>query len=150
MSFPGFRENSANTGYFINVGDLRGTIHSRTAETAGNTGVAGGSFSTATWAWSSLSDMSVASWNTFSTSLATAGRTILKDMGRTIVSSSRTFRKVQLVRAQNVAPSTFGVGGNATATGEPYFTGYIELGFGGEGTSDAAGSRPAPVACYGR
>lgn len=150
MSFPGFRENSANTGYYINVGDLRGTIHSRPAETAGNTGVAGGSFSTATWAWSSLSDMSAASWAILSTSLATAGRTILKDMGRTIVSSTRTFRKIQLVRAANVAPSTFGVGGNATLAGEPYFTGYIELGFGGEGTSTSAAYFPAPVAAYGR
>ena len=152
MSFPGFRENSANTGYYINVGSLLGLIHSRTGETAGNTGVAGGQFSTATWAWSSLTDMSTASWNTFSTALATAGRTILKDMGRTIVSSSRTFRKIQLVRPAGQAPSTFGVGGSAAAgyPGESYFTGYIELGFGGEGTSTGSTYLPAPVAAYGR
>ena len=150
MSFQGFRENSANTGYYINVGSLLGLINSRTAETTGNTGVAGGTFSTATWAWSSLSDMSAPSWNTFSTILATSGRAILKDMGRTIVSSNRTFRKIQLVRPAGQAPSTFGVGGNATATGESYFTGYIELGFGGDGTSTGSTYQPAPVAAYGR
>jgi hypothetical protein len=47
---------------------------------------------------------------------------LLKDMGKTVVSSSRTFRKVQLV-----APSLAGgVVGSETTSG-PYLTGYIEL-----------------------
>jgi hypothetical protein len=68
---------------------------------------------------------------------------ILRDMGKTVVSSLRTFRKVQLVTKNDAAtPSTFGVAGPATA-GQEYFTGYIELGFEGQGT-------PAPVAQFGR
>jgi len=98
------------------------------------------------WVWSSpTSQLTLAQWNAFSTVLATAGQAILKDMGRTVVSSSRVFRKVQLVRPANFAPSTFGVDGPYT-TGEAYYSGYIELGFGGEGTSGL----PAPVAHYGR
>jgi hypothetical protein len=75
-------------------------------------------------------------------SLATAGGAILKDMGKTVVSSLRTFRKVQLVR-HNSTISTFGVAGQAATTGEDYLSGYIELGFEGSGT-------PAPVAHFGR
>jgi hypothetical protein len=68
-------------------------------------------------------------------------------MGRTVVSSLRTFRKVQLVltgaNGSNSTLSTFGVGGAAAGVGQDYFTGYIELGFEGNG-------RPAPVAHFGR
>jgi hypothetical protein len=69
-------------------------------------------------------------------------------MGRTVVSSLRTFRKVQLVIPATgiTVPnnnSSFGVGGPQTNVGQDYFTGYIELGFDGAGT-------PAPVAQYGR
>jgi hypothetical protein len=70
----------------------------------------------------------------------------LKDLGRTVVSSLRTFRKVQLVIPNNGAASTFGVNGpvsGTTSAGVDYFTGYIELGFEGNGA-------PAPVAQFGR
>jgi hypothetical protein len=76
--------------------------------------------------------------------LITPGGAILKDMGKTVVSSLRTFRKVQLVRTNAASTrSTFGVGGSAATTGEDYYSGYIELGFEGNGT-------PAPVAHFGR
>lgn len=76
----------------------------------------------------------------YSTLVATAGGALLKDMGKTIVSSSRTFRKIQLVVPNS--PSTFGVqGAEATVTGD-YLTGYIEMGFEGNGA-------PAKVAKYG-
>jgi len=71
-------------------------------------------------------------------------------MGKTVLSSTRTFRKVQLVLPNSV--STNGVGGNApggtnayTSIGEDWLTGYIELGFGGGGAGTIA-----PVAHYGR
>jgi hypothetical protein len=76
-----------------------------------------------------------------STSLATAGRAVLRDMGKTLISSNRTFRKVQYVISTN---STFGVGGRSSTTPVvDYLTGYIELGLEGAGV-------PAPVAQFGR
>jgi len=63
-------------------------------------------------------------------------------MGKTVVSSGRTFRKVQYVTS---TVSTFGVGGRqGTNPVEDYLTGYIELGF------DGNTGVPAPFACYGR
>lgn len=51
---------------------------------------------------------------------------ILKDMGKTVISSGRTFRKFQLVFPQSV--STMGVFGAAASTTNPgYITGYLEV-----------------------
>ena len=138
MSASGFKTNNVDSGYYISVNSLVGQVYGRAGEPAGNTGVLGGSFSTASWAYFGPG-RSMSSIN--------AAGALLKDMGRTVVSSLRTFRKVQLVLS-NVptagAPgSTFGVGGRATGVGEDYLTGYIEVGFEGQGT-------PAPVAHFGR
>lgn len=125
------KQATGSDSYYINVGSLALKVLNRTSEGSSNTGLVGGSFSTATWA---LSGGAVTS------SMLTAGGVILKDLGRTVVSSLRTFRKIQLVLP--ASPSTFGVGG-LQRTGEEYYTGYIELGFEGNGT-------PAPVARFGR
>ena len=141
-------------GYYINVGDLRTRILARTepSPAGSNTGVLGGTFSTATWCWSTTASAGNVGaqpgtgsnpYGYFSTTLATAGQTILRDMGRTVISANRTFRKVQYVVPANLAASTFGVSGQTTA-GESYLTGYIEVGFGDNS------SLPAPVAHYGR
>ena len=128
------KQMSSEIGYFIPLSNLVGQVYGH-VDVAGNTGTNGGTFSTASWAYygagKSLS------------SINAAGAGLLKDMGRTVVSSLRTFRKVQLVVPSNSTLSTFGVGGRQTGVGEDYFTGYIELGFEGNGT-------PAPVAHYGR
>jgi hypothetical protein len=61
---------------------------------------------------------------------------LLRDMGKTVVSSNRTFRKIQLLspsRDAGVVPGSI-TGGSAAG---PFLTGYIEL------TSSPAG---APVA----
>ena len=110
-------------GYFITIGNMAGKVlkYDETAKT----------FSAAAWA-------SVGAGASLS-SISTAGG-LLKDMGKTVVSTSRTFRKVQL--SIKSSPSTFGVGGTTTAN-ETYFTGYIELGIEGQG-------EPAPVAQFGR
>jgi hypothetical protein len=133
-----FKETLSD-GFFVPVASLIGQIYART-EPTGNTGVLGGSFSTASWAF----------WGSRATSsIGAAGAGLLRDMGKTVVSSLRTFRKVQLVvpagsGANNTSVSSFGVGGAAsTIPGQDYYTGYIELGFEGVGT-------PAPVAHYGR
>lgn len=122
------RQVSADTGYYINVGDLRGAIFSIT----GNSGNA--TVSTATW--------SAAAIPSVQSTLGNAGAALLKDMGKTVVSASRTFRKVQLVVSTT---STFGVGGTAGTTWPQadYYTGYVELGFEGYGA-------PSKVAAFGR
>lgn len=77
-----------------------------------------------------------------------------RDMGKTVVSSARTFRKVQLL--VNTV-STSGVGGTLTAQGVAanvdYLTGYIEVANGpafngNAGTGIAVNANPAPVALY--
>jgi hypothetical protein len=120
------RQNHNDLGYFINVGSLVNKVSAYNPTT--------GLVSTAAWCAAPLQ-------SSVST-LATAGGFVLRDMGRTFVSSNRTFRKVQ---AQVAAfPSTNGVGGSVqTAAGEDYFTGFIELGFEGAGQA-------APVARFGR
>jgi len=59
-------------------------------------------------------------------------------MGKTVVSSNRTFRKVQLVTPSLAAGVT---GSNATAG--PYLSAYIEL---ATGNALATAAAPAPVA----
>jgi len=151
MTSIGTKQNSGDIGYYINLGDLRGKIFQRT-EPSGNTGTLGGTFSTATWCFSTTLANVPGGFGAFSTTLATAGQTILRDMGRTVVSSSRTFRKIQYVVPHLLANSTFGVSGQAGVAAEAYLTGYIELGFGGEGQAYGPGNAagPAPVAHYGR
>ena len=147
MSSTGLKQSHTDAGYYIPVGSLLGKVYART-EPTGNTGVLGGTFSTASWAYFGPSALS---------SINGAGAGILKDMGRTVVSSLRTFRKVQLVvnnsqrNGTNFALSTNGVAGQNTyqAAGntgsavQDFLTGYIELGFEGTGPS-------APVVPYGR
>jgi hypothetical protein len=124
------RQLSSDDGYFIPVGDCRGKVYAYNG--TANT------FAVAQWASTGYANASTV------TSTLQAGQSILRDLGKTVVSSSRTFRKVQLV--VSTAVSSFGVGGPATGTNpiEDYLTGYIEIGFSGPT------STPAPVAKYGR
>jgi hypothetical protein len=135
--------NAGDIGYYINVGHLLNRINGVTLNSDGVTY----NVSTATWAASSIGAGAVLGY------LSTPGQAVLKDMGKTVVSSLRTFRKVQVVFADRAATgsaggatSSFGVNGTQ-GTAYPgqndYLTGYIELGFEGNGT-------PALVARYGR
>jgi hypothetical protein len=120
------RQVSTDVGYYIPLGNLIGKIYSYNA-TAGGTTFAAASWPTTKWG----------------STISTSGGNLLKDMGKTVVSASRTFRKVQLVVSSF---STFGVAGAAaTAPAEDYLTGYIELGFDSQGTGNYT-----PVAHYGR
>lgn len=126
------RQLNSDDGYFIPVGNCVGKVYAYNPTAL--------TFSTAMWAGNGNSQPIATA---FTSSIASAGAGLLRDLGKTIVSSSRTFRKVQLVTSSAVG--SFGVGGNAsTAAGEDYLTGYIEIGFG------TAQSTPAPVAKYGR
>jgi hypothetical protein len=129
--FNGSTKGNVNDiGYYINVGTLFGKVSAYNASTS--------TLSTAVWAATAATPIS--------TQLGTAGSAVLKDMGKTLLSSGRTFRKVQLVNATAANSSvTFGVAGKASTTpNEDYYTGYIELGF------EGAGANPAPVAHFGR
>ena len=60
----------------------------------------------------------------------------MRDLGKTYVSAGRTFRKIQLI---SYGTQTNGVGGQAnTVPDSDFLTGYIELGWEGNGF-------PAPV-----
>jgi hypothetical protein len=118
-------------GYYIPVADCRNTLYSYD-------GV--GAISSASWARWPVS--SATSSGGYSSLVNAAGAGILKDMGKTVVSSNRTFRKVQLVVN---SPSTFGVAGvvGTTYPQQDFLTAYIELGFEGSGSF-------TPVAKFGR
>jgi len=130
----GLRQISADSGYFISISSCAGVIF--TTPLGDN----------APWA----STSALAGLSSVVSSVHRAG-TIFRDMGKTVISSGGYFRKVQLVVPQQAAiglvstgtASTFGVAGTGGATNGDFFTGYIKLGFEGQGPN-------APVAQYGR
>ena len=101
--------------------------------------------SVASWAAGSVAGAAgsgVPGGSVYTSSIAGAGAGKLKDMGKTYVSSGRTFRKIQLiVSGTGAGVSTFGVAGQSEsqAPTSDYLTGYIELGWEGIGNG-------APVA----
>lgn len=133
----GFKQSAG--GFFIPLGD----VGSRVLAYSGAGGAGGsfqtGGFSAAAWA----TNGSTPSKQTSSiSSVATGG--ILRDMGKSVVSAGRVFRKVQLLCS---TVSTGGVNGPVGANSSvDYFTGYIELGSGMTLAGGAAA--PAPVAYY--
>ena len=126
------RQGDGPEGYFIPVASCINKVYAYNA-TAGNI-----PFSSAVWAGAG----SAAASRNASSLLAGGG--LLRDLGKTIISSGRTFRKVQLVTSSF---STFGVAGSAGTSGyvEDYLTGYIEMGFEGPVPGNLT-----PVAKYGR
>lgn len=60
--------------------------------------------------------------------LLSSGRGLLKDMGDTIVSAGRTFRRVQLLNPFNITEQ---MGGTYTGVDSDANAGYIEVGFRG-------------------
>ena len=128
-------------GYYMPLSSLQNVIYAFTAGSGAGGSFAQGSFSTASWATLTYNGKT----NPYLSSINAAGAGILRDMGKTIVSAGRTFRKVQLLLNSANFVSTGGVGGQNPATNpvQDYLTGFIELGFEGQGT-------PAPVAVFGR
>jgi len=128
-------------GFFIPVGNVADKVLQYTAGSGAGGSFSVGSFTAAAWA----SNGSTPSKFTSSISTVAAGG-LLRDMGKTVVSAGRTFRKVQLMTS---SVSTGGVGGPAGLTTNPnvdYLTGYIELGSGFN--SVGGGGSFAPVAYY--
>jgi len=160
MSYPGVsgvKQNSRDLGYFMPVSSLQGIVYAITyGSGAGGSYVASSMPSPVVWCQASLAPYATTG-NPYLSSINGAGAGILKDMGRTVVSAGRTFRRVQLVvnssqrNGANFALSTNGVAGQNTyqAAGnsgtavQDFLTGFIEFGFEGTGPS-------APVVQYGR
>jgi len=98
-----------------------------------------GVLATAGWAVNPLigtwgSPGSVSLGNRYASSINGPGAGKLRDLGKTVVSSGRVFRKVQLVVPNTATTSTFGVEGNQnTVPNVDYLSGYIELGWEGNG-----------------
>ncbi len=122
----------ANDGYYIGIGAaVRDTFYVNIGtDSAPN-------ISTNLWARSS---------NT-STILNTPG-CIFRDMGKTLISSSRVFRKVQLLVSSPLSEGVAGQPLSATNTSD-YLTGYIELPGTGGMSSGASNFSYTPVARLG-
>jgi hypothetical protein len=100
-----------------------------------------GSFATAAWA---AGGTTPSKWTSTISTINAGG--LLRDMGKSVVSAGRVFRKVQLLTS---TVSTGGVNGPAGVTTNPYvdyLTGYIELGSGL--TNGGMPGSFAPVAYY--
>ena len=136
----GFKQSAG--GFFIPLGNVADKVLALTT-----VGGAGGSFqvgSFAAAAWASNGTTPSRYTSTIS-SIAAGG--LLRDMGKSVVSAGRVFRKVQLLTS---TVSTSGVGGPAGLTTNPvvdYLTGYIELGA-GLTNGGQPGLSFAPVAYY--
>ena len=76
----------------------------------------------------------LASGTKYTSSINGPGAGKLRDLGKTYISSNRFFRKVQLIVPNTQTTSTFGVEGNQSTTPNvDYLTGYIEIGWEGNG-----------------
>jgi hypothetical protein len=137
-------------GFFMPLSSLQGIIYAFTPGAGAGGSFAQGSFSTASWATTQYNSKE----NPYLSSINGVAAGLLKDMGKTVVSAGRTFRKIQLVLPRNniaaagasgTYVSTGGIGGQnpGTTPVQDYLTGFIELGFDGQNT-------PAPVAVFGR
>jgi hypothetical protein len=125
----------ARLGYYVNVADMRTTFYQNNGTDALPL------ISANVYARSTTAIQT--GGTPLSTLFATAGSVVLRDHGKTLLSSSRVFRKVQIMaNTSSITNSgTDGVGGisyeNSSAT--PYLTGYIELpGTGGYSTGSGS------------
>ena len=111
----GLKQIPANAGYYIPVADCRTTFYVNNGTSDAPS--FGQSISTLSSAGAVVSSL-----------IASSGAGVMRDMGQTLLSSTRVFRKVQILRStlSVVNGGTDGVAGNSTTPGA-YLTGYIEL-----------------------
>jgi len=145
--------NQNGGGYFMVLSDLEAGGNQKYVNTftPANPAGSGGAFAVGTFALASMSSVVGVADPKYST-LVAQGK-LLKDMGKTVVSSGRTFRKFAPVVPTgvgiNVSPNNLtspsnGVFGAAPASGSAgpgYATFYLEVGRDGAGI-------PAPVVRY--
>jgi hypothetical protein len=126
-------------GYFVPLGNCCDKVNVY----SGGVG-AGGSFLPGNFTAGSFCRASAAQRVLLSSISSVGAGGLLRDMGKTVVSSNRTFRKVQLVAAGNAATGLAPVNGDSGSAG-PYLTGYVELATGNQLTAEAVAA-VAPVA----
>jgi hypothetical protein len=144
MTSVATRTKQSPNGYFIPLGSLVDSNVILQYTTVGGAGGSylNGNFVQATWASTGTTLVG----KTLSSISGTAKGGLLRDMGKTVVSAGRSFRKIQLITN---AVSTGGVNGPAGVTTNPnvdYLTGYIELGSGLNGIQPTGTA--APVAYF--
>ena len=129
-------------GFFIPVGNCLSKVFAYTEGSGAGGSFTPGNFVNAPWA-----DVGTATAINATSTINTAGAGgVFRDMGKTVVSASRVFRKVQLLVSSAV--STGGVSGqNGSSPDVDYLTGYIELMSGNNGPTPTA-LNAAPVAYY--
>ena len=137
--------NQSGGAYFMTLAALEPSVLNttdsfiHTLATAGSN--SGGAWVAPTLAKASMS--SVVGSNTNNASTLVASGKLLRDMGRTVVSAGRTFRKFAPVLPA-AAASSFGVTGSAAVSpNSGYASFYLEVGR--DGLSPAT---PAPIARY--
>ena len=132
---PSMKQIPSNSGYYITLSDAHASSYVNTGTDAAPLMAA-------------VTDTNLGAGGL---TAASAVRAILRDEGKTLRSSTRVFRKVQLMSATgSVLDSSTGsdgvggVAGSATVTG-PYLTYYIEL----PGSPSSGTSSVTPVARLG-
>jgi hypothetical protein len=138
----GFRGSKQSNGYFVPLGNCVGKISTYVGGSGAGGSYLPGSFVVADWAPVAGGGNSAGNLLSSISSIGQGG--LLKDMGKTVVSSNRTFRKVQLVAPNVTSAGVATSGSNASTTG-PYLTGYIELATGTNVTQQGE-ANVAPVA----
>ena len=137
--------NQSGGTYFMTLAALDGALgatgtYINTLATAGSN--SGGAWVSPTFSLVAMSTVLGGSNAGNASTLVGTGK-LLKDMGRTVVSAGRTFRKFAPVLPASAA-SSFGVTGGAAATPNTgYGSFYLEVGR--DGLSPAT---PAPIARY--
>ena len=134
----GFKQNAG--GFFVPLANVASGVLAFTAAGGAGGSYQVGSFTTAAWAQGGTTPSKFTS-----TISGIAAGGLLRDMGKSVVSAGRVFRKVQLMTS---TVSTGGVNGPAGVTTNPlvdYLTGYIEL---GSSVTNGGVGFSAPVAYY--
>ena len=106
----GFNQSAGN--YYLVISSVTEQILTFTPGTGSGGAVTQGSFANMTGVGSAFAE----------------GR-LIRDMGKTVVSSSRVFRKFQAINNTASGALQLGIGGVAATTTDPgYLTGYLEMG----------------------
>ena len=128
-------------GFFIPLENL--TVANKILTYTAGSG-AGGSYVPGSFTSSSWATAGNAAQSKYTSSISGIGAGgLLRDMGKTVVSAGRTFRKIQLMCS---TVSTAGVAGTGTGAASDFLVGYIELASGLNGVSP--GQSFAAVAYY--
>lgn len=135
--------NQSGGGYFLVLSSM---TQDQILTYSGGSG-SGGSFAPGSFASYSTLGTNIANVN-YSTAFSI--NRLIKDMGRTVVSAGRTFRKFQAVlplgTGVGLSSPSFGVFGNAgTATQPGYLTAYLEISREGSGAAAGTGGFQLPL-----